>query len=319
MNKKKVLLTGSLSFIGSNLIRKAIYNKLPYEFCSIDKIARPTQSLKNQYYNKDHSFYMNDICDDHAVNKIFEHEKPEIVIHMAAESSVDASINDPNVFIKSNVLGTQVIINACLKHNVEKMIYISTDEVMGHLQPDEQPWDETAPLNPRNPYAASKASGELLVKAAGQTHDLNYIITRSSNNYGPYQTSDKLIPRVIKCILNKELIPVYGNGLNTRSWIYVYDNCSALFKVLEKGKNNEIYNIGTNQEYSNIEVIQHICNTMNDGHSLIQFVKDRAGHDFRYAVNTDKVKSLGWEPLYKFKDGLKETIDWYINNKWFLK
>lgn len=319
--KKKLLLTGSAGFIPSNFLRKAIYEKAPYTFVSIDKLAKNTQSLNDMYFNKDHTFYLGDICDEHFLNLVFEHEKPDIVLHMAAESAVDASITGPNIFVKSNILGTQNIINMCLKHNVEKLVYSGTDEEYGHLTNDnEAAWTEESPIAPRNTYSSTKAAGSLLIQAAAQTHGLKYNITRSCNNYGPRQTCDKLIPRVVKCILNKEPIPVYGKGLNTRSWIHVYDNCYAILKILECSKDNEIYNIGTNQELSNIEVVQRICNVMKDGHSLISFVEDRKGHDFRYAVDASKLRKLGWEPNYKFNDGLAETVDWYVKNKnWALK
>jgi dTDP-glucose 4,6-dehydratase len=272
------------------------------------------------YWNKSHTFHVADIRDQHIIDTIFQFEKPDIVIHAAAETFVDASLTDPNSFITSNVLGTQVIINACIKYNVEKLIYISTDEVYGHLTSEEDPaWNEDAVLNPRNPYSASKAAGELLVKAAHQSHGLTYNITRSSNNYGPRQTTEKFVPKVIKCILEDKKIPVYGQGLQIRDWTHVFDNCAGIMDVLNKGEPNQTYNIAANQEFTNIEVVQKICNVMQKGHSLIEFVKDRPGHDFRYSINSSKMKSLGWEPKYKFKDGIDQCISWYLANQWFLK
>ena len=207
--------------------------------------------------------------------------------------------------MSSYVLGTKVIINACIKFNVEKMIYISTDEVYGQLTNESDPlWSESAPFNPRNPYSASKAAGELLVRAAHQSHGLTYNITRSSNNYGPRQTPEKLIPKVIKSILNDQKIPVYGQGLQIRDWTHVFDNCSGILNVLNNGLPNEVYTIAANQEFTNIEVVQRICNAMDKGHSLIEFVKDRPGHDFRYGINASKIKSLGWEPKFRFKEGI---------------
>lgn len=324
--KKKVLITGSLGFIFSNFIRKAIYDskhnpeKASYIFCSVDK-AVLSSSLNNAYFNKSISnHYLADITDQHVMDRIFEIEKPHIVLHGAAESFVDYSLKDPNKFINSNVLGTQVLINSSLKHGVEKFLYVSTDEVYGHLSNENEPgWTEEAPLNPRNPYSASKAAGELLVKAAGQSHGLNYNITRSSNNYGPRQTPEKLIPKVIKCILNKEKIPVYGQGLQIRDWTYVMDNCEGILTVLGEGKPGETYNIAANQEFTNIEVVQSICNCMKQGHDLISYVEDRPGHDFRYSIDTSKLKELGWKPVYKFKDGIEITVDWYLNNKYYIK
>lgn len=316
---QKVLLTGTCGFIFSNFVRKAIYEQQPYSFVSIDRIAGHANQL---YVNKHHTQHIADLRDQHIVDKIFQFEQPEIVIHGAAESFVDYSITDPNSFVTSNVLGTQVIINACVKHQVKKLIYISTDEVYGQLTSEsDPPWTEEAPLNPRNPYAASKAAGELMVKAAHHTHGLIYNITRSSNNYGPRQTSEKLIPKAIKCIMGKQNIPIYGQGLQVRDWTHVADNCSAILAILAEGKPNEVYNISANQEFPNIEVIQKICNAMEAGHDLITYVTDPrgGGHDFRYSVDSSKIKELGWKSNVKFKNGIIETVDWYKKNPWFLK
>lgn len=317
---RKVLITGSGGFIFSNFIRKAIFEKQPYNFISVDKVTK-SSVLNNIYQNKSHTFYIGDVADSHFMNVLFEYEKPDIVIHGAAESFVDDSLKDPNKFINSNVLGTQVIINSCVKWGVEKLIYISTDEVYGQLTNDKEiEWTEDSPLNPRNPYSASKAAGELLVKAAHASYGLNYNITRSSNNYGPRQTPDKLIPKIIKCILNGDKIPIYGQGLQLRDWTYVNDNCAAILTILNRGIINETYNISANQEFSNIEVVQKICNIMGKGYNLINFIEDpRKGHDFRYAINCDKIKKLGWNPEFKFKDGLELCTSWYLNNQWFLK
>jgi len=240
-----------------------------------------------------------------------------VIVH---NTHVDNSLSDANSFVTSNVLGTQVLINAAVKYGVERFIYISTDEVYGHLENESDPsWKEEASLNPRNPYSSTKVAGELLVKAAHNSHGLNYNITRSANNYGPRQTPDKLIPKVIKNIKAGLPIPVYGQGLQVRDWTHVYDNCAGIMTVLEKGAPNEVYNISANQEFSNIEVVQNICNVMKDGHNLITFVKDRPGHDFRYSIDSSKLKKLGWSPTIKFKDGIISTIDWFMDNQWFLK
>jgi len=313
--KKKCLVTGSVGFIFSNFVRKVIHQKEPFTFASIDKISNRT-ALNSIYLNKDHEFYIADITDAHCLDVIFDYEKPNIVIHGAASSHVDASLKDPNEFINNNILGTQNIINSCIKHKVDKLIYISTDEIYGHQTSEkEPPFTEEAPLNPRNPYSASKAAGELLVKAANQSFGLKYNITRSSNNYGRRQTSDKFIPKVIKCILNDEKIPVYGQGLQMRDWIHVEDNCSAILSIMKNGKNNEIYNISANQELTNIELVQRICNIMGKGHSLISYVEDRPGHDFRYSIDSSKLKNLGWAPKTNLKDGLAEVVEWYVLNK----
>lgn len=315
---KKVLITGTCGFIFSNFIRRAIYEKQPYSFVSIDKVSGNANSV---YSNKNHVFHIADLRDQHIIDKIFQFERPDIVIHGAAESFVDASLSDPNAFVTSNVLGTQVVINACVKHGVERLIYISTDEVYGQLTSEsDKPWTEEAPLDPRNPYSASKAAGELMVKAAYQSFGLIYNITRSSNNYGPRQTSEKLIPKAIKCIMNGQKIPLYGQGLQIRDWTHVFDNCAALMTVLNHGKPNEVYNISANQEFPNIEVIQKICNAMERGHDLISFIEDpRKGHDFRYAIDCTKIRELGWKPTYKFKEGIVDTVEWYKINPWILK
>lgn len=316
--KKKVLCTGTCGFIFSNFIRRAIYEKLNYSFVSIDRVNFGDSNPI--YWNRNHTFHIGDIRDQHIVDTIFKFERPDVVIHGAAETHVDNSLSDANSFVTSNVLGTQVLINASLKFDVEKFIYISTDEVYGHLENESAPsWKEEAPLNPRNPYSSTKVAGELLVKAAHNSHGLNYNITRSANNYGPRQTPDKLIPKVIKNIKAGLPIPVYGQGLQVRDWTHVYDNCAGIITVLEKGEPNEVYNISANQEFSNIEVVQHICNVMKAGHDLITFVKDRPGHDFRYSIDSSKLKKLGWLPGIKFKDGIIDTVDWFTNNQWFLK
>ena len=265
---------------------------------------------------------MNNICDRHFIDLIFQYHKFDYLIHYAASTHVDKSIESANEFIENNVLGTQVLIDACVKHNV-KMLYFSTDEVYGALKSENDiSWTEDSEISPNNPYAASKAAGELLVKAAGKTHGLDYVITRSSNIYGPRQTPDKLIPKIIKCILEDKPIPIYGKGMQIRDWTNVIDNAQAVVKILENWKSGEIYNISANQEFSNIEVVQEICNFMNKGHNLITFVEDRKGHDFRYSINSSKIKKLGWSPSYRFKGpegGLSHTVNWYKANQWFLK
>ena len=318
---KKVLVTGTCGFIFSNFIRKAIYDQKgapKYTFASVDKMTHLSNSI---YWNKTHTFYLADICDAHLMNTVFSIEKPDIVIHGAAETFVDTSLKDANSFVNSNVLGTQVLINECVRHKVERLIYISTDEVYGQLTGEnDPPWPETAPLAPRNPYSASKAAGELMVKAAHHTHGLIYNITRSSNCYGPLQLPEKLVPKAIKCILNGQKIPIYGQGLQIRDWTFVDDNCAAIMAVMEQGLPNQVYNISAKQEFTNIETIQSVCNAMGKGHELISFIEDpRTGHDFRYSVDTTKIRQLGWKPTYKFKDGIKKTVQWYTDNQWFLK
>jgi dTDP-glucose 4,6-dehydratase len=315
--KKKLLITGTSGFIFSNFIRRIKdLAKNSYNLVGIDKISNRA-SLNDRYINKNYNLHIVDITDAHCLDVIFDYEKPDIVIHGAASSHVDISLKDPNRFVMDNVLGTQNIINCCVKYKVEKLVYISTDETTGHLTSEKDPsLTEEASLNPRNPYSASKAAGELLVKAANQSFGLKYNITRSSNNYGHNQTTDKLIPKVIKCILNDEKIPVYGQGLQIRDWLHVNDNCSAILTILEKGKDNEIYNITANQEISNIELVQKICNIIGKGHQLITYVEDRPGHDFRYSIDNSKLKALGWASKYNLKEGLPEVVEWYMINKW---
>jgi len=314
---KKIFITGSGGFIFSNFIRRSIYLKKEYEIVSIDKIKKGS-TIKNIYANKNHKFYIGDICDRHLLNVIMEVEKPELVIHAAADSSVDASIKDPSSFIKNNVDGTQAIIDASLKWGVKEFIQVSTDEIYGHLETENAPgWTEDAPMDPRNPYAASKAAAELLVKAAGQTFGLPYKITRSANNYGPRQTTDKLIPRIIECILQDKPIPIYGEGKQVRDWLHVFDNCSAIMTVIDKGEMGEAYNIGAGQEFCNLEIVKIICDVLGHGHQLISFVEDRPGHDFRYSLDCTKIKELGWEKEFKFKEGVKQCVQWFINNQWW--
>lgn len=318
----KILITGALGFVYSNFIRFAIHEKQPHTFVTIDK-ASNDRFLSNIYVNKSlTNSYIADISDSHIIDTIFKHEKPDYVIHGAAESSVDEAIKDPHIFLKSNVIGTQNIIDACLKYNVNKLIFQSTDEVYGALSSEnDKAWTETSPLQPRNYYSVSKASSDMLVQSAGNTFGLNYVIARSSNMYGNRQTHNKLIPRVIKCILENQKIPVYGKGDQIRSWLHTYDNYKAIMLLLEKGENKGIYNIDAHQEFSNIEVIHMICNYFNKGFDLIQGVPDRLGHDFRYSMNTSKIEELGWKPQIKFKsdDGLKSVCEWFEKNQWYLK
>lgn len=319
MTCKKILLTGSLGFIGSNFVRKVLFDKLDYQLVSVDYCKLPNV-LNNIYANKNHKFYLGDIADAHLMNVIFEIERPDIVVNMAAESFVDASISSASPFIHSNVLGTQVLLDASVKWGVKHFVQVSTDEVLGHLvSPSDPSWTEESPLAPRNPYSASKAAAEHLVQAAHQTHGLPFSITRSCNNFGPRQQARNFIPKIIKSTLNNQPVPVYGKGENLREWIYVEDNISAILTILGKGKINEIYNISSGYEFSNLEIFQEVCNVFGRGHSLLEFVKDRPGHDYRYSVSSNKLRSLGWKPQFKFRAGLSSTCNWYEKNQWFLK
>ena len=317
MVSKKILVTGSCGFIFSNFVRLALRHT-DYSFAAIDKVAKEHTLNNVVHSHARHNFHIADIADAHIIDRIFTLEKPDIVIHGAAESHVDDSINSADCFIKSNIVGTQVIIDASIRHNVEKLIYISTDEVYGQLGKDDNSWTEDALIMPRNPYSASKAAGELLVRAAGETHGLKYNITRSCNNYGPRQSTKNLIPKIIKNILNKEPVPIYGQGLQSREWIHVADNCFAILHILKHAPNNETYNISAGHEMSNLEMFHLICEALGQGHDLITFVEDRKGHDFRYSVDFSKIKSIGWKPQFRLKKGLDQCINWYLNNRWFM-
>lgn len=313
-NYRKCLITGSGGFIFSNFIRKAIYEKQPYKFISVDKVTK-SSVLNTIYINKDHSFYFGDVADAHFMNVIFEFERPDIVIHGAAETEAE------KFFITSNISGTQTIIDCCLKWNVEKLIFISDDKVHGQLEKDSDiSWSEISPFNPRNKYAASKAAGELLLKAARYSHNLVYNNIRLSNVHGPRQPCRNLIPKAIKCIMNNEKIPLYGNGLQVRDWTHVYDACSAILTVLNTALPNEDYNVSAGQECSNIELLQKICNIMGRGHELISFIEEGStASDFRRSSNNAKIKELGWKPGLKFNDAVSDTVGWFQKNIWALK
>ena len=301
MDKKRLLCTGSCGFIFGNFLRKAVYEKQPYQLISIDRVNN--NSLNSMYWNKNHTFHIADITDEHIIDKIFDLEKPEIVVHGAAETEafIDPSLKNTNSLVKSNVLGTQSIINACIKHKVKKLVYISADEVYGYSTLENQSsWKEDDNLNPSNSYLATKAAGELLVKAANQSFGLNYNITRCSNNYGPRETLNKLIPKTIKCILNKEPIFVYDEDLQMKDWIHVYDNCSAIFTILNNGNENETYNISSNQEFKNIDIINQVCNIMGKGHDLITFLNDSKNDDyFKCVIDSSKIRNLNVSNISK--------------------
>lgn len=317
VKKRKILITGSGGFVFGNFIRQVFYSKIPYTISSIDRV-RDSHIIHNIYVNQDHQFYIADIRDPHTIKVIFEKERPDVVIHGAAECRTDENIDTSIPFTTSNVVGTQNIIDQCLAINA-KLIYMSTNEVYGSLLNDqESPWTEEDPLNPRNIYSATKASGELLVRAAAVTSGLDFNIIRTANCYGPWQTTEKLIPRIIERILSGKEIPIYGKGDQIRDWIHVYDTCSAIFKIIDAGVNGEIYNITAKQEFTNLEVAQIVCNTIGKGHGFLKHVDDRPGNDFRYAMSNNKIMDLGWKPEFKFREGIEQTCQWFINNKFAL-
>lgn len=318
MSTPTILVTGTLGFIFSNFIRRINHLKLPYRLVCVD-VCKNTNP-NNIYENRHHTFYLGDVADDHFIDTVFKIEQPDYVIHGAAESFVDQAISSARPFMMSNVVGTQVMVDAAVKYNTKTFLYMGTDEQYGHLTDEQQPsWKEDAPQLPRNPYSASKASGEMVVKAAHLTHGLNYKVVRSCNNFGSRQSIRNLIPLTIRAILNKEKMGLYGEGREVREWMHVEDTADAIITVLEKGLNNEAYNVGTGYEMSNLEMFNMIANVMGGGHDLLSFVPNRKGHDFRYSVDSGKLRALGWEPKIKLKAGLEKTCRWYENNQWALK
>ena len=314
----KILITGGLGFIGSNFIRY-ILDKYPnYEVINLDKVtyAANFANLRDIENDRRYKFIKGDICQAKIVNQIMK--KVDYVVHLAAESHVDRSIIGAEDFIQTNIYGTYVLLEAARKYKIKKFLFISTDEVYGSIAKGK--FKETNLLLPNSPYAASKASADLLSRSYFKTHDLPVLITRSSNNYGPWQFPEKLIPLFVTQLIENKKVPVYGDGKQVRDWLYVLDNCTGIDLVLHQGKIGEIYNIGADCEKENIEITKIILKELNQNESMIKYVKDRLGHDRRYALNSSKIKRLGWKPEYRFNQALKQTIDWYKNNQeWWKK
>lgn len=314
----KILVTGGAGFIGGNFVNHMV-NKYPqYAIYNLDLLTYAGDLTKHKdIKNKEnYSFVKADISNRDTILPLFEMEKFDYVVHFAAESHVDRSIKDPGVFVKTNVLGTQVLLEASLKNDVTKFLHVSTDEVYGDL--DFEPttfFTEDTPLKPNSPYSASKASSDLLVRSYYETFGLPINITRCSNNYGPYHFPEKLIPQTITRALNNQKIPIYGNGGNVRDWLHVLDHCSAIDLVLHHGTSGDVYNIGGHNERTNLEVVRKILSYLDKSEELIEFVEDRLGHDKRYAIDPSKIMSLGWKPKYNFETGIAQTIDWYVENK----
>ena len=315
-----VLVTGGAGFIGSNFVRYMVDKYPEYDIINLDALTYSgnLENLKDIENKENYSFVKGDIRDKSIVDDLVK--KCDYVINFAAESHVDRSIFDPEIFIKSNVLGTQVLLNASKKFGVEKYIQISTDEVYGTLG-ESGYFTENTPLQPNSPYSASKAGGDLITRAYFETFDLPMNITRCSNNYGPYQFPEKLIPLMISNALENKSLPVYGDGKNIRDWLHVYDHCTAIDLVLHEGKLGEVYNIGGNNEKENIYIVKLILEELGKDESLIEFVTDRLGHDRRYAIDSTKIQTdLEWKPKYTFEIGIKETIKWYLDNQeWISK
>ncbi len=311
----KLLVSGGAGFIGSCFIRHMLQKHPDYQIINLDCLtyAGNIENLNDIKNNPNYSFVKGNICDKNLVLDITK--DVNWIINFAAESHVDNSILNPEIFIETNVQGTLNLLQAALKNNIEKFLQVSTDEVYGSLGKTGY-FLESTPLSPNSPYSASKASADLLVKAYFKTYGLPVLNTRCSNNYGPYQYPEKLIPFFISKLLKNEKVPVYGDGLNVRDWLYVYDHCGAIDTVLHKGKIGEIYNIGGHNEKTNLEITKLILNAMNKTESSIEFVNDRLGHDRRYAISNDKItKELGWKPSVTFEEGIKLTIEWYLSNK----
>ena len=311
----KILVTGGAGFIGSNFIRYMVDKYSEFEIINFDALTYcgNLENLRDIENKDNYSFVKGDIRDKDTVDDLVR--KSDYVINFAAETHVDRSIDDPEIFIKSNVLGTQVLLNAAKENGIEKFIQISTDEVYGTLG-SEGYFTEDTPLQPNSPYSASKAGGDLITRAFGETYGLPINITRCSNNYGPYQFPEKLIPLMISNALENKKLPLYGDGKNVRDWLHVRDHCAAIDLVLQEGKTGEVYNVGGNNEKQNIEIVKLILDELGKDESLIEFVTDRLGHDRRYAIDSTKIQDdLGWKPEYSFENGIKETIQWYLDNQ----
>ncbi len=316
----KIIVTGGAGFIGGNFVYYELKNHPEDEIVCLDKLtyAGNLETLSEAMKNPRFTFIKGDIADRKFIYELFASEKPDIIVNFAAESHVDRSIEDPEIFLQTNVMGTQVLMDACRKYGISRYHQVSTDEVYGDLPLDRLDlfFTEETPIHTSSPYSASKASADLLVLAYHRTYKLPVTITRCSNNYGPYHFPEKLIPLMIANALADKPLPVYGNGENVRDWLYVEDHCAAIDLVIRKGRVGEIYNIGGHNERTNLDVVKTILKQLGKPESLITFVKDRPGHDRRYAIDPTKIHSeLGWLPQTGFDDGIKKTINWYLANK----
>ncbi len=320
---KNILVTGAAGFIGANFVQY-FANKYPdYKIIVVDKLTYAGNMKNLEKVKEKIEFEQADICDFDAMKRIFDTYNINGVIHFAAESHVDNSIKKPFIFTQTNVIGTHVLLETAKQkwgeESPNKFVHISTDEVYGSLNENGY-FSENSKINPSSPYSASKASSDLIVLSYKQTYKMNVNVTNCSNNYGPYQHNEKLIPHMIKLALDNKKLPVYGEGKNIRDWLYVEDHCQAIDIVFHKGISGERYNIGGHNEKRNIDIVKLILEKLEKPESLIEFVEDRKGHDYRYAIDPTKIKNeLGWEPQTKFEDGIVKTIDWYLNNKEWLK
>lgn len=319
---RKLLVTGGAGFIGGNFIHYMLEHYPHYKIFNLDALTYAGDLTKHHVIEKNENYYFikANITEYQKIIQLFEKERFDYVIHFAAESHVDRSIENSSIFVQTNVLGTQVLLEAARKVGITKFVHISTDEVYGDL--DFNPttfFTEETPLKPNSPYSASKASSDLLVQAYYHTYGLPMNITRCSNNYGPYHFPEKLIPLTISRVLNNEKVPIYGDGQNIRDWLHVNDHCAAIDLVLHEGVNGEIYNIGGHNERTNLQVVKTIIRALGKSEELIDFVEDRLGHDKRYAIDSSKIEQLGWKPKFTFEIGIDETIKWYAKNKVWLE
>jgi dTDP-glucose 4,6-dehydratase len=313
----RILVTGGAGFIGSNFVQMVLTEHPDCFIVNLDKLtyAGNLGNLSEFLENERHTFIKGDICDGILIERLIDEHKIEAIVNFAAESHVDRSITGPKIFVDTNIAGTLTLLEAARDKKLKKFVQISTDEVYGALGPEGQ-FTEQTPLSPNSPYSASKAAADLMVRAFGHTWGVQYNITRCSNNYGPYQFPEKLIPLMINNALNNRELPVYGDGLYVRDWIYVHDHCTAVWDVLQKAPSGEIYNIGGCNEKANLEVIDLILKHLGKPKSLIKHVTDRPGHDRRYAIDAGKIMNeLGWRPSVSFEEGINKTMDWYTQNK----
>jgi dTDP-glucose 4,6-dehydratase len=318
---RRILVTGGAGFVGSNFVRMVLSEHPEAFIVNLDKLtyAGNLENLTGFIDHPNHKFVKGDISDGRLVERIIDEYRIDAIVNFAAESHVDRSITGAKVFIETNVAGTLTLLEAARDKGLERFVQVSTDEVYGSLGPEGRFTEET-PLSPNSPYSASKAAADHLVRAFGHTWGVRYNITRCSNNYGPYQFPEKLIPLMINNALGNKELPVYGDGLYVRDWLYVYDHCTAIWQVLQNAPPGEIYNVGGCNEKANLEVIELILKRLDKPESLIKHVKDRPGHDRRYAIDASKIVSeLGWRPSVSFEEGINRTIDWYLDNQAWLR
>jgi len=312
----RMLVTGGAGFIGSNFIRHELSKYSDVEIFNLDKLTYSgrLENLRDVEKDSRYNFVQGDIQDEATVEKIVK-KGIDVIMNFAAETHVDRSIVEAGAFVLTDVYGTYNLLMAARNHNVRRFLQVSTDEIYGSIETDS--FKETDPPNPSSPYSASKAAGDLIAKAFHKTYGLDVVISRSSNNFGPYQYPEKLVPKLILRALHDKPLPLYGNGKQVRDWIYVEDNCEAIDMILRRGQSGEIYNVASGNEQTNLEVARLILETLDKPKSLIQFVPDRPGHDRRYSLNASKVKKLGWRSKHGFKEALRKTITWYADNEWW--